>query len=747
MIPLALTAFVLSCTASATFVVAGQVVDASSGAALADVLVQLTPAVEGAGASAPDPQLTSADGRFRFSGVAAGVYVLSASTVGYAFATRVIDVGPSVAGLLITLSEGAGGYRETVTVVGGESAPADAAPAASSSLGSAQLLDLRGVTTDDPMRAVQALPGAATGDDFQAGFSVRGSAFRHLGVVVDGVPAPRLLHAVQAVGNEGSVAMINTDVLAGATLTAGPHPRRAGEWLGPTLEFETREGSRDRTGLRAAVSGTSASFVAEGPVGGAGRGSWLVSARKSYLDWLVRQLEPEIDSTIGFADALAKVALDVTRRDTVELLVIGGDAVYREHDLSGANATARATSGSTLATLSWRRADPGLVTTVRATFFGSEFRNTGPRRQEIARGYRQSVRLQASAVRPIGERWVFAGGAAWQRDRANEILRRYRFAAAGLVPFGTRDVSPRVSLAAVWAQASRGSDASAVTAGVRVTGGSAVDRVIVQPWLLAERRLGPLRLHAAAGRTMQPVDPLSFPGPDAGLRAETAVDAEAGVAGRLAGRLDWRVSAFHRRDTDGLRPLAEDRIDPASGDRLPVTLFPEFASTLDGRTRGLDLVVRRMDGDVTGWIGYTWSKTSMRDIETGERFDGDVDQRHTLNAVAAWRLSHRTTVGAKLRVGSNVPVPGYYEGARDDVRLGASRNRLRLPTYARLDLRVTRAFVWPRRRLTLFAEIMNVLARENLGYKPPLVRPDLMVARYTERLIPFVPSAGLLVEF
>ena len=35
-------------------------------------------------------------------------------------------------------------------------------------LGSAALPDLRGVAADDPMRAMQALPGVATGDDFQA---------------------------------------------------------------------------------------------------------------------------------------------------------------------------------------------------------------------------------------------------------------------------------------------------------------------------------------------------------------------------------------------------------------------------------------------------------------------------------------------------------------------------------------------------------------------------------------------------
>ena len=122
------------------------------------------------------------------------------------------------------------------------------------------------MVADDPMRAMQALPGVATGDDFQAQFSVRGSAFRHVGLVIDGTPAPVLLHAVRGAEDTGSIAMINSDVLSRATLLTGPHALRHGDWLGATLEFDVREGARDRLISRAAVSGTNASVAIEGPL-------------------------------------------------------------------------------------------------------------------------------------------------------------------------------------------------------------------------------------------------------------------------------------------------------------------------------------------------------------------------------------------------------------------------------------------------------------------------------------------------
>jgi hypothetical protein len=87
---------------------------------------------------------------------------------------------------------------------------------------------------------------------------------------------------------------------------------------------------------------------------------------------------------------------------------------------------------------------------------------------------------------------------------------------------------------------------------------------------------------------------------------------------------------------------------------------------------------------------------------------------------AFYRLSDRSSISAKLRAGSNTPAPGYF-GVGDGMffALGARRNEYRLPAYSRLDLRANRTYHWGPRRLTLFAEVMNVLNRENVRYLPP----------------------------
>ena len=76
-----------------------------------------------------------------------------------------------------------------------------------------------------------------------------------------------------------------------------------------------------------------------------------------------------------------------------------------------------------------------------------------------------------------------------------------------------------------------------------------------------------------------------------------------------------------------------------------------------------------------------------------------------------------------------------------------TRNSLRLPSYARLDVRADRTFTWSGRRVTLFAEVANALNHQNLRNVPYGVDRRGRVQEPTDTLLPIVPSAGLLVEF
>ena len=160
------------------------------------------------------------------------------------------------------------------------------------------------------------------------------------------------------------------------------------------------------------------------------------------------------------------------------------------------------------------------------------------------------------------------------------------------------------------------------------------------------------------------------------------------------------------------------------------------------------LLQRKAAGGLSGWASYSFSRNRYTDRLTGESFFGDFDQRHTFNIYGFFRTSDRASFSAKARIGTNVPAPGYFTEVDGVVYLSEQRNEVRMPIYARLDLRANRTFNWSRSRLTLFAEVMNVLNRDNVRFVPPGVSVrSRMVRNMFESMIPIVPSLGVLIEF
>src|SRR3989442_14082518 len=84
--------------------------------------------------------------------------------------------------------------------------------------------------------------------------------------------------------------MSSADVLDRVALWREAFSQRLGHGLGAELAFGAVGGSRQRNRYNATASGTSASLTVDGPLGHSGRGSWLVSGRRSYLDILLKQV-------------------------------------------------------------------------------------------------------------------------------------------------------------------------------------------------------------------------------------------------------------------------------------------------------------------------------------------------------------------------------------------------------------------------------------------------------------------------
>lgn len=727
-------------------VIHGQVVDAETGAPMANVLV----IAEDAGRRAT----TDADGRFVLEGLPEGPRTLVVSIVGYALARREVAVErDATLDLLLPLSPGAGAYTERVTVRPADQAPKAAAPV-EFRLRSAELQELRGVLADDPFRAIQAMPGVATGDDFRAEFSVRGSDFRQMGFAVDGVPAPWLVHGPRAVNDTGTVAMINADVLAEIGLASGASPQPYGNRTGAWVQSTMREGSRDAVRLTGSLSGTGASSVLEGPIGRSRRGSWLASIRKSYIDWLIARLDIEEDSQFGFVDAQSKIVFDVSPGHQLQLSAVGGRSRYRETDETpSANGVAVAEASTALAVGAWRATlGQAVVVTQRVTWAGVRYENLGDASQVLARGTEWMAGYRADAT--VAPRPWLTADVGLSADRDDAALDFRRYTSSGFTMPALRSTSrwshDRWRLGAYARGRAALGGTMTIDAGTRVDRESLGRRASASPWLLARWTPAPRwSLAAGTGLSWQladlamrpPPGPLTTPG------LERARAADLSAEYRLTPAVALQAAVYDRAESGTLRldaplpRLIDGLVRTPSATNL-------WLNAIDVEARGIELTVRRTAASgLVGWASYGYGTTRATERVTGVRYWGDFDQRHQVNVYLSQRLGTRTSVGAKFRYGSNMPIPAYLTGEVDALAPSSRRNELRLPAYARLDVRASRTFHWSTRRLTLFAEVLNTLGRENLGRTGGTIRVSGPATGFTEPLFPRLPSAGLRVEF
>ncbi len=720
----------------------GTITDARTGVPLADVFVQLSDT----GAHMVSDQA----GRFVFEAIAPGPHTLLVSVVGYGLVRREVAVtaGTRLA-LTIPMAEGATTYTEAVTVNASPFRDAESGIASQSVLGSRDLMALRGVLADDPFRAVQTLPGVATGDDYRSDFAVRALGPAYLGVSLDGVDSALLFHTIRGLDDTASLALINSDVLDSVSLLAGARPQMLGSHLGAQVAFTTRDGSRDRFAGRGLLSATAATAVAEGPIGRSRRGSWLVAARQSYLDWLVRAVSDET-SAFGFTDTQAQLVWDVTPAQTLRASAVAGRSLLREDQQNpSVNSLDTGASKTLLANLRWRwQARPAVL--IQQQLYGVFARydnrvRDGRRREE---GSDRDVTWRGTADWTVTPTHALSVGAQAQSLAARRVDRRFT-ATTSAINF---DVSKRGSAEALWIQDRwTPSPRLTLTPGLRADRYAAARGTSAAGWLLAEVAVArALRVRSGVARFTQgpQVDQAALVSGGAVLGVQRADAFDLGVEQRVGER--WRVnlSGYLRRERDRLRlGESEPRV---VGMGVVVPAATGWANTLDGRARGLELTVeRRSTNGLSGWIAHAWGRHTETVSATGETFPGDYDQRHTLNAYGIYRWSGRTSLSARARLGSNFPLPGYFNYVDGDTyRLGSARNTERLPTYSRVDMRADRTFTRKTRRLTLFVEVVNALNRTNVGLADPGINVrSRVVTGLVENLFPLLPSAGLLIEF
>ena len=266
----------------------------------------VTGVVIDAGTRAPiQAAVVSADGRYVTTDDK-GAFVLS-PPLGQ---ITIEVVAPGYFPLVTTLEVGAAGVKDAELALAKDDgfvssvdvvAAAPAVAPATQTVAPIQVLRTPGAL-DNIFRTLQTLPGVTATEEFGSRLAVRGGSPDQNLTVMDGVE----IHDPYRLF--GLTSAFNPETIQSFELATGGFSAKYGDRLSSLLSIENRDGTRTETFAGSAtLSITDANVVTEGGLPDA-RGSWLVSARRTYYDLVAARITDQ--DFPGFADVQGKVTWD-----------------------------------------------------------------------------------------------------------------------------------------------------------------------------------------------------------------------------------------------------------------------------------------------------------------------------------------------------------------------------------------------------------------------------------------------------
>ena len=700
--------------------------------------------------------VTGEDGTFRLADVRAGDYRLEITAPGQPpILTEPIDVHAGLTRQVDITVPRLDAVRESVTVT----AAALDAPAEVKS--SAFLIDSKTVfrsagALQDVSRYVQALPGVAIGsNDFRNDIIVRGGSPLENLFVVDNVEVPNINSFANFASAGGTVSLLDAGVLRDVTFLTGGYPASYVNRTSSVLQIAQREGDRTRFRGRATLGFAGAGAILEGPLRG-GRGSYIVSTRRSFLDFFTED--------IGFGgvpvlySVNAKAVYDLNDRDRVWLVNLTGvdrirlgrtDTTEADDDIANFDIRYRGRRAAT--GVNWQRLFTNGVGLLGVTHsyaaVGSTVKDLvrngvpaagTPAADVIANGaviYREDSGEQETTVKYDLTRTVARLGTLQTGGTLKVFRLRYQVASPygsdspyaqqpGLNPIDLTMTRTSPQSGAYAQVTSRPVARLDTTIGVRADRYSYLGETRISPRASARYALTP-RLGASLswGRYAQQPPFLflaAFPD-NRDLVPFSATHLVGGLSYVTAARLRVGVELYRKRYTD--YPVARDlpELSLANiGDTFNVreVLFP-LVSAGRGLAQGIELSAEKPDnGTWWGQANVAFSRARHAGLD-GVLRNGSFDYPVVLNVTGGRRLTSRWELAGRVTMLGGRPYTPF-DAARSTAQRRAiydlSRvNAERASAYARVDVRADRQFTVRGSDLLVFVGVQNLLNRKNFG--------------------------------
>jgi hypothetical protein len=613
-----------------------------------------------------------------------------------------------------------------------------------------------GLGEADLIKSSLLLPGVQTVGEASGGFNIRGGSTDQNLILFDGAPIINSSHFF------GFFSAFNSDIIENVTLYKSGIPAKFGGRISSVMDITLKEGSRDKINVSGGISPFAGRLMVEGPIFKKSS-SFIISSRTTYSDWLLGKLKDAKlqKSSAGFYDLEGMLVFNLNKKNSISISGYSSNDnfdYYKEFGLNYSNLSSsvkfyHSFSSKLFSEISGiisnysyelkSYQDPATSNSLKYNFdqiiLRADLTYLPNDKHKIDFGLDATrYTLHPGTQSPIG---VLS-------ETTVKTLEKEQALEPSLYISDEIELSPRVLL----------------SGGLRTT---------------LFTSLGPKTRYLYSNGATRSIDNITdtvsykngkilqiYPG----FEYRTSV--------RFMVTMDLSVKAGAQRNyqylnmisnTTSVSPtdvwkLSDYYIKPQRGDQFSVGLYKNFSSIgvdmslegyykilkniidyksgaqllmnehletdiLNGRGKayGVELMVKKNTGKLTGWISYTYSRSFLKfnssfseeRINGGNYFPANFDKPHDVKVVANLKIIRRLNITSNIIYNTGRPITypvAYYNFDNGSHIFYSDRNEFRIPNYLRLDFSATLIGNLRARKLnhsSLTMTVYNALGRKN----------------------------------
>ena len=562
----------------------------------------------------------------------------------------------------------------------------------------------------DLLKTIQLLPGVKSAGEGNSGFFVRGGGADQNLILLDEAPVYNATHLL------GFFSTFNSDAIKDATIIKGNSASQYGGRLSSVLDVKMKEGNNQDYAVNGGIGLISSKVSIEGPLQ-KNKSSFILSGRRTYADMFLKATEKFKDNILYFYDLNAKANYQI---DAKNKIYVSG---YFGRDELGLGQEFGIDWGNKTGTIRWNRIISNKLFLNTSLIYSDYNYNVKLKNGETNFNINSNIK----DVNLKQDYTFYANGTNTLRFGFNTILHTITPSTFSGTVINSVSKEGRNGLenALYLTNNYRASNQLTIDYGMRLSmytlmGGdvyniyengmlnssiklnkSSFGKTYVnpEPRITINYRINDeTSIKAGYARNVQHLHLLSnsvasspsdqWIGNSYNIKPEIADQISVGYVTKVfKSNFEFTTEAYYK--------YLQNQIDYKDGAEINTVSDVESVLLYGiGRAYGLEFLLKKKEGRLTGWIGYTLSKTERKieGINGNNWYNARQDRTHDISVVGIYDLNDRWSISGVFvyNTGDAVTYPtGKYTIQGQTLYQYAARNANRMPAYHRLDFSAT----------------------------------------------------------